>query len=152
MLDNYYYNNLVLSEQEAYNIIKNALFNNEEECIIAGSDWSSEDITSVWSGVVLDHPEIIHYPGLFCIPSITSNNVTIRLEYSNVDYTLFQTRLDRMIDEIERQLPSNASDYLVCKKIYDKLASIVKYDSQVLDDYLRLESSNPSCLPAIENG
>lgn len=144
MLDNYYYNNLVLSEQEAYNIIKNALFNNEEECIIAGSDWSSEDITSVWSGVVLDHPEIIHYPGLFCIPSITSNNVTIRLEYSNVDYTLFQTRLDRMIDEIERQLPSNASDYLVCKKIYDKLASIVKYDSQVLDDYLRLESSNPS--------
>ena len=144
MLANYYYDNLEATERDSYDIIKNALFNNEEECTITSSAFDRDGVTRVWSAVVLDHPEIIHYPGLFCIPSITNKNITIRLEYSNVDYTLFQTRLARMIDEIEHQLPSNASDYLVCKKIYDKLASIINYDSQVLDDYLRMESSNPS--------
>lgn len=144
MLNNYYYDILSSQEQYAYTVIKNALLNNEQKCTVTNRHYSNKDITETWSAVVLDHPEFIHYPGLFCVPSVSENTITIRLEYSDVDYALFQTRLDRMTDEIEHQLPSNASDYLVCKKIYDKLASIVKYDSQVLDDYLRLASSNPS--------
>lgn len=117
------------------------MLNSEQECTIINCQYSEEDIVKrILSAVVLDHSEIIHYSGLSLVPIIgNGDSFTIRREYSNVVYTLFQTRLDRMIDEIERQLPANASDYLVCKAIFNALAARIKYDNDVLSKFLKID-------------
>ena len=44
-----------------------------------------------------------------------------------------------MIDEIERKLPWNASDYLVCKTIFDVLATKIEYRDDVMPEYEKIE-------------
>lgn len=145
MLTNYYYNTLSPDEKEVYTLINNSLWNRETECRIVHSNWSREDISNIWNAVVFDHPDMIHYPGLFRDPILANGNILLRFLYCNVDRDYFNNLLNRMVCEIEQHLPTNASDYLVCKTIYDKIASTVNhYEYQALNDYLRLEASNPS--------
>ncbi len=142
MLSNHYYEQLSFQEQNTYNLIKDALLNQEQTCIIENSEYDLEALKRIWSSVVLDNPDIVHYPALFCAPSMQGTTLTINFEYSIIDNNAFNVRLNKLVDKIESQLPLNASDYLVCKKIYDILAEMICYDFKVLDDYIRLENSN----------
>lgn len=145
MLVNYYYDALESSEKNIYDIIQNALVNSDSECVFSSSGLAEDGVVRAWSAVVLEHPEIIQYPALFCFPTTVNDRVTVRFDYSSIDHAAFQARLDAMVDEIEQSLPLNASDYLVCKKIFDVIASKVEYDREVerrFDEIERLRQEN----------
>ncbi|MGN0813410.1 MAG: hypothetical protein ACI4MQ_07880 [Candidatus Coproplasma sp.] len=141
MLTDYYYNNLAASEQNAYNTIKFALDVQDAECTVSGIG-SVAAAARVWNAVLLDHPEIIHYSGLFCRPAASGGNIKFRFQYTEVDRQAYEERLNRLINRINAQMTDNTSDYVACKIILDELASFIKYEDGVLEEYLRLEMDN----------
>ena len=144
MLAEYYFTNLTISEQSAYNEIRLALNNSIAECVVSGID-NGESAIRVWKAVVLDHPEIINYPGLFCQP-IGGENGCFRFnfQYSEIDRNAYEKKLNKLINKIDKQMPANASDYIACKMIFDELASFIEYEDKVLEEYLKLEQENSS--------
>lgn len=143
MLIKYYYNDLSTSEQWAYDKIVFALNNLDAECKVAGLT-SCESADKVWKSVILEHPEIINYPGLFHRAEKLGNNFIFRFQYFEYDRQAYDEKFDRLINKINNKLPSNASEYILCKTIFDELASFIKYEEDVLKKYLYIEQSNSS--------
>ncbi len=142
MLNNFYYDNLNSQEQYAYNIIRSSLLGSAPECVIR--DIEPNSVNKAWKAVVLENPEIIYYPGLFCVPYQRGNAITIRLEYYPVDQDKFNRLLDSLLEKINRTLSNSASDYAVCKTIYDILATTITYKYNVLNEYFKLSRENSS--------
>lgn len=143
MLIDHYFNNLSASEQGAYNSIRFALNSSDAECTVSGIS-SGESATRVWKAVVFDHPEIINYPGLFCQPVGSGEQFRFRFQYSQIDRYAYEEKLNRLINKINNKMSANASDYVACKTIFDELASFIKYEENVLEEYLKLEQENSS--------
>ncbi len=146
MLSNYYYNILNPIEQNVYTAIYNALISRMPTCTITNNGLANPgaDIKRIQQSVTLDHPEIIHYPALFFETVPMGTATKLLFEYTTVDQNVFNKRLNGIINEIEKSLPSYASDYFVCKKIYDAIASFVEYDYEVLKEYKELDKGNAS--------
>ena len=139
MLTEYYFNNLSLQEQRAYNTIRVALTNSDAGCNVVGIS-SAESAKNVWRSVVFDHPEIINYPGLFCQPIGTTNGeFRFIFQYSEIDRYAYEEKLNRLINKINSKMPVNASDYVACKIIFDELASFIEYENNTLTAYLELD-------------
>lgn len=142
MLNNFYYDNLNSQEQYAYNVIRSSLLSSASECVLRSIELAS--VKKAWKAVVLENPEIISYPGLFCVPSQRADVVTLRLEYYPVDQDKFNRLLEALLRKINETLASSASDYFVCKAIFDILATTITYKEKVLNEYFRLSRENSS--------
>ncbi len=140
MLNDFYYSNLSSQEQFAYNTIRAALLNSDSECTLRDLDLTS--VKKAWKAVVLENPDVISYPGLFCVPSQRGNITTFHLEYSQVDQSKYEQKLNILLQKINEKLTVSASDYLVCKTIFDTLATSITYQDKVLNEFLRLSREN----------
>ncbi len=136
MLNDYYYTLLDVREKDAYRTLRAALLRRASICNLERTGLDGDAVRRVWHAVVLDNPDIIHYPALFCEPCFTER--ILRLEYSTIDTERYRAAMDRLCDTISRKLPYNASDYLVCKTVFDVLAARITYDYAVLNEYNRL--------------
>lgn len=144
MLNNFYYSKLNNNEQVAYETIRSALISVAPDCVLY--DVNPQSIKKVWKAVVLENPDIIYYPGLFCQPEVQGNSTAIRFEYFDADISLYNEKLDVLLSNIDKKLSPSASDYKVCKTIFDELASTVHYKRDVMDKFLRLKRENNSQL------
>ena len=149
MLNNYYYSELNYAEQAAYSIMRNAILRRLPSCEVQLVN--GESLNRVWKAVVLENPEAIHYAGLVFSPRITVDRALCRFDYlrtvteessCGINEQLFNEKLNSLIDEIEKKLSPNASDYEVCKSIYDILASSITYDYDVLREYQRIRNEH----------
>lgn len=142
MLDSFYYDNLTSQEKSHYGVIRSAISRSARECAVPCSDAAAAQ--RAWQAVVMDQPDLINYPGiLWGSPQPKSNTVKFTLNYSDVDENVFFDKLQAVVDVLNKKIKSNDSEYTVCKKIYDYLATYVKYDNKVLSEYFDLQRGNP---------
>ena len=149
MLNNFYYAKLNSGEQSAYRSVSTALSAAASQCVLYDIDQTS--VERVWLAVVLENPEIIYYPGLSCRPSLHNGKATLRFEYYNVDQSLYEYKLNILLQKINKKLTQSSSGYTVCKTIFDVLCATVKYRGDVLDKYFSMKRQNSSELVGFLN-
>lgn len=143
MLSSYYYDNLDARAKAVYGVIQSTLSRAARECMVACAD--AETAQVAWQAVVMDRPDFINYPGiLWGVPQARNNTVRFEFEYSDADESEYSYHLQSALDRLNGKIKSSDDDYAVCKKIYDYLASTVKYSSDVYDKYCELARTNPS--------
>ncbi len=142
MLNNYYYDNLSIQEQNSYNNIYYALMRGEKQCTVFSDVQAASNILKA---VKADHPELINFPGVFCSYRALGGSTVFSFPYIETDQARYKNKLDAIVSKLDRKISSKASDYYVCKTIYDELASSVEYDYGALNSFIRisnLKSSN----------
>jgi len=152
MLSSYYYNQLNYAEKSAYSTLRTAIMNRSRDCEVS---LSGTDALKVWRAVVMENPEFIWYPGIWEDPRATANSTRFSFEYlkrtddisqKGINEEIFNTRLDELVARIDSSLSRTATDYDVCKAIYDLLCTEIKYDYSVLNEYNRLRNENSADL------
>lgn len=136
-LRNYYYNKLTSQEQFSYNQVVGAVVSRRSECALNGG--SVERNQEIGKAVVLENPEMVRYPGIF---QGISTNGSIFLYYGDVDENRFNRKLDQLVNSIDEKLTATASDYEVCKAIFDALGENLEYAYDVLEKYGQMERDN----------
>ncbi|MBO5334974.1 MAG: hypothetical protein J6A87_03255, partial [Clostridia bacterium] len=121
-----------LNEQgkEAYRQMYAALRRGQMECSVSVSQ---EQAREVWKAVVFDHPELISYAGLFFFARVSAGTVRVLFDYADVDRAAFEEKLQSLVEDINQKVPRNADEYTLIKAIFDRLASMVEYEDDVLD-------------------
>lgn len=137
MLSNYYYQKLNIDGKNAYDSILSALLNRESECELL---IEPQIALECWKAVVFDNPQIIYYPGLFSTPRQVNDTVKFKFQYSQIDEQAFNVRLEESLNEIDSKLSWASTTYFKLKTIFDYIASIVKYEHEVLDEYLQMDA------------
>lgn len=143
MLTNYYYQKLNNDCRNAYELILSALLNRDRECVLMVQP---EAALEAWKAVVFDNPQIIYYPGLFSNPIQINGKVKFIFQYSQVDEQAFNIRLEEALHTIDSKLPWNATTYFKLKTIFDYIASVVKYEQKVLNEYLQMEAPSDATI------
>lgn len=138
MLNRYYYDHLSIQEQRIYSLIETAL--RSQRSSVTFRLMSHDRIEAVWKAVVLDHPEIVAFAGLFLSYNTVDSQCEILLRYCDIDDELYNTRISEMEEEIAKEITCNDGDWVVCKKIYDYLAKNITYEYDLLDQYINLQA------------
>ena len=138
MLREYYFEQLDFAERQDYYTILNALQSKTSQ--IRLSNFDGDSVNKIWKAVVLDHPEIISYAGLV----LGTFNGDLIFNYSETDEMLFEEKLNKLLDSINRKLKDTSSEYIICKTIYDTLAKKIKYNYKVLGQFYQLRRENCS--------
>lgn len=146
MLRDHYFEELAGEERYPFELLRRAIADGAAECTLPVADDTS--VRRIWDAVVMDHPELVRYPGLKCYAQVSGRGTVIPLEYLDADEALYARRLEGMVRAVEARLTPASSDYAVCKAIYDVIAGCVTYQSAVLEKYYRLDWENSSQLQA----
>lgn len=140
MLNDFYFSKLSGTEQYSYNQLRSALYNRAGQCILRGI--TPESAYRIWKAVVLDNTDIVDYSGLIEQSSYDGRDVKFRFDYMDIDIEKYNRLLDSLLTRINDKLSASASDYVVCKTIYDTLASTISYRYELLNRYLALRREN----------
>ena len=133
MLRDHYFEELAGEERYPFELLRRAIADGAAECTLPVADDAS--VRRIWDAVVMDHPELVRYPGLKCYAQVSGRGTVIPLEYLDADEALYARRLEGMVRAVEARLTPASSDYAVCKAIYDVIAGCVTYQSAVLEKY-----------------
>ena len=130
-----YYDRLTTGDQcAAYEAVANAL---ARKSAYAYASCTETECLTVYTAVVLDNPRYcLAHPWTIC----NYDGRSFALEYTTVDEALFFSRLEKTESKIRKayERMHDASTYALYKAIFDELASSLKYDYEVYEEYGRL--------------
>lgn len=133
MLSNLYSNALSFQEKQAYNGLLAAINNKKASYEVI--DLSAECAVKVWTAIKLEKPTF-YYPALACNYASTGNGIKYALEYIRVDSARANDKISKIINNIQESISSNASEWDICKAIFDYIAKNVTYDRNIYRKYL----------------
>ncbi len=133
MLSNLYSNAFSFQEKQAYNGLLDAINNKKASYEVIGL--SAESAKKVWTAIKLEK-QTFYYPALACHYESTGNGIKYILEYIRIDSARAEKKFSDIIKKIEKSMPSNSSEWDVCKSVFDYIAKNVTYDRSIYQKYL----------------
>lgn len=137
VVPNKYYEMLSYEERICYDQIYSSIIAHSN-CTISGA--RVEDVYTAYKLVTFDYPELIYHPGLLQRLQVTSNSINVLITYSTSDELEYNEALTKIIQKLWNKITYATSDYEKYKIIYDYLTSTIKYDEDVLDEYMEILS------------
>lgn len=134
-----YYDMISDEERGYYDQIESAIMS-QTNCTIHGGN--IEGIAKAYKAISLDHPEYLWHPGLLQRLQIGNGFVNVLIQYAEPDRAAYDEALDRIVQKLWNRVNNVDACYAKYKIIYDYLTSIVKYDTDVFNDYMEMSTQN----------
>ena len=133
----YAFSRLSVDEQRIYNEILVSLMNCSGPTELSTTNTSVID--KAFSCVMIDHPEIFYVDG-YKYTEYSNGDVVKRVTftgnylYNKSEIESRQAKIDDVVNEILRNAPTGADDYLKVKYVFDTIVSNTEYDMESPDN------------------
>lgn len=144
MLKRFYSEQLDSRQSDAYYTIDGAIRAYRNDCMLYGV--TVEDSRRALEAVVNENPDVYACAVQFVQMQRSSQGVRLRFFYHDCDEGKFVAEKRKIFEELDKKIHSYTSDYEVAKLAYEYLASTVKPEDSVMQDFQRLDKNASSQL------
>ena len=123
----FYYSRLTAAQQQAYDILLDAIKNHQDQVIIQGCTF--DEICKISSAITYDHPELFWYRNV----SVADSEVTIIYGASVQECEVLQKRIDEAVVKYLEGIDDSMSAYDVAVRLHAKVIATVDYDTIALN-------------------
>ena len=113
---------------------------------------SQEEAHLIVESVLYDHPELFYCVLNFVVYQVLDSNVTITLNYMDVDMELFNSELNKIISVLDEKLVDVVDEFEKVKIIFDYLVRLIDDDTAAGNAFTRINLNDErSTLDFINN-
>lgn len=140
MLDFYYSNKLNSKIISGVNSVYNAILSLKNHINLFG--YNQDDCRLIMTTIMKDYPELYYVNFNLIQYQPSSQGTGISLNYYDCDINLFEEKLDKICEEIDKSIRNDSTDYQVIKAVYDVVVNNVSYDYDAFNRFGEVDQSS----------